>query len=190
MISVLGLLQYSEERGSKFPRNIRTYLPWYMGSQPIKSYSSSILYFPHGDSLSYTCLIQLNFPRYEGTRWRSWLRHCSTSRKVTGSIPDGVIGIFHWHNPSSRTVALGLTQPVTEISTRNISWGLKALRADNLTTFMCRLSWNLGDSTSWNLQGLSRPVMGLLYRTYWDICYNKCNILQNTVQNRMCYKQF
>ena len=36
-------------------------------------------------------------------------------------------------------------------------------RADNLTTFMCRLSWNLGASTSWNPQGLSRPVMGLLY---------------------------
>jgi hypothetical protein len=35
-------------------------------------------------------------------------------------------------------------------------------RADNLTTFMCRLSWNLGASTSWNPRGLSRPVMGLL----------------------------
>jgi hypothetical protein len=30
-----------------------------------------------------------------GTQWRSWLRHCATSRKVAGSIPDGVIGIFH-----------------------------------------------------------------------------------------------
>ena len=30
-----------------------------------------------------------------GTRWRSWWRHCATSRKVTSSIPDGVIGIFH-----------------------------------------------------------------------------------------------
>ena len=28
---------------------------------------------------------------------------------------------------------------------------------------MCRLSWNLGASTSWNPQGLSRSVMGLLY---------------------------
>ena len=36
-------------------------------------------------------------------------------------------------------------------------------RADNLTTFMCRLSWNLGASASWNPQGLSRPVIGLLY---------------------------
>jgi hypothetical protein len=24
-----------------------------------------------------------------------WLRHCATNRKVAGSIPDGVIGIFH-----------------------------------------------------------------------------------------------
>jgi len=29
------------------------------------------------------------------TRWRSWLRHCVTSRKVAGSIPDGDIEIFH-----------------------------------------------------------------------------------------------
>ena len=40
-----------------------------------------------------------------------------------GSIPDGVIGIFHLHNPSDRTMALGLTQPLTEMSTRNISCG-------------------------------------------------------------------
>jgi len=47
----------------------------------------------------------------------------ATSRKVAGSIPDGVFGIFHWQNPSGRTMALGLTQPLTEMSTRNISWG-------------------------------------------------------------------
>jgi len=32
------------------------------------------------------------------------------------------------------------------------------LRADNLDTFMCRLSLNLESLTSWNPQGLSRPV--------------------------------
>ena len=58
-----------------------------------------------------------------GTRWRSWLRHCATSQKVAGLIFDCVIGIFHWHNPSGRSMALGLTQPLTEISTRNVSWG-------------------------------------------------------------------
>jgi hypothetical protein len=24
-----------------------------------------------------------------------WLRYCATNRKVAGSIPDGVFGIFH-----------------------------------------------------------------------------------------------
>jgi hypothetical protein len=60
---------------------------------------------------------------YRGTLWRSWLRHCATSRKFAASIPDGVIGIFHLHNPSGRTIVLGLTQTLTEISTRNITWG-------------------------------------------------------------------
>ena len=101
-----------------------------------------------------------------GPRWRSWLRQCATSQKVAGSIHDGVTGIFHWHNPSGRTMALGSTQPLTEMSTGNISWGVKSGRcvgADNLTTFMCRLSWNLGTSASWDPLGLFRPVMGLLY---------------------------
>jgi hypothetical protein len=30
-----------------------------------------------------------------GTRWHIWLRHCATNRKVAGSIPDSVNGIFH-----------------------------------------------------------------------------------------------
>jgi hypothetical protein len=37
--------------------------------------------------------------RYEinmgGTRWRSWLRHYATSRKVAGSNPDEFIGFFN-----------------------------------------------------------------------------------------------
>ena len=49
-----------------------------------------------------------------GMRWRSWLRHCATSRKVAGSIPDSVFGIFHWHNRSGR---------------RNISWRVTAASA-------------------------------------------------------------
>jgi len=31
-----------------------------------------------------------------GTRWCSWLRHCTTSWTAVGSIPDGVTEIFHW----------------------------------------------------------------------------------------------
>jgi len=30
---------------------------------------------------------------------------------------------FHWHNPSGRTMALTSTQTLTEMRTRNISWG-------------------------------------------------------------------
>ena len=52
--------------------------------------------------------------------------HCATSRKVAGSIPDDVTGIFPWHNPSGRNVALGSTQTLTEMSTGNTSWGVKA----------------------------------------------------------------
>jgi hypothetical protein len=50
-----------------------------------------------------------------------WLRYCATNRRVAGSIPGGVIGILHGHNPSDRTMALRSTQPLTEMSTRSIS---------------------------------------------------------------------
>jgi hypothetical protein len=41
------------------------------------------------------------YPLNRDTRWRSWLRHGATRRKVAGSIPDGVNGIFHVFNPDS-----------------------------------------------------------------------------------------
>jgi hypothetical protein len=66
----------------------------------------------------------------EGSRWRSWLRHCATNRKIAGSIPDSVSDFFfHWHNHVGRTMVLGLTQPLTETCTRSISWGVKAAGA-------------------------------------------------------------
>ena len=49
------------------------------------------------------------------TRWCSWSRPCTTSRKSAVSIPDGVIGIFHWLSLSDGTMVLGPIQPVTEI---------------------------------------------------------------------------
>jgi hypothetical protein len=49
----------------------------------------------------------INLLREKGdTRWRSWLRHYATSRKVAGSIPDEVIGFCSGPNPSSRTMPL------------------------------------------------------------------------------------
>ena len=60
-------------------------------------------------------------------------------------------------------MALESTQPLTEMSTRTISWG-KVGRCVRLTTYHhpVSLSRNLGTLTSWNPLGLSRPVTGLL----------------------------
>jgi hypothetical protein len=55
---------------------------------------------------------------------------------VASSIPDKVTGFFNSLNPSSRTTALGSTQPLTEMSTRNHPGGKgrPARGAENLTT--------------------------------------------------------
>ena len=58
-----------------------------------------------------------------------WLRRCATNRKVAGSIPDGVNGNFHWHNAYDRNKDLESTQPLTEMSNRSTSWGVKAADA-------------------------------------------------------------
>jgi hypothetical protein len=52
-----------------------------------------------------------------------WLWYCAANQKVAGSIPDGVMEFFIDVNPSDRTMALGSTQPLTEMSTGSISWG-------------------------------------------------------------------
>jgi hypothetical protein len=58
----------------------------------------------------------------KGTAVGQWLRYCATNQKVAGSIPDGVMEFFINMNPSDRTVTLWSTQPLTEMSTRCISW--------------------------------------------------------------------
>jgi len=60
---------------------------------------------------------------YYGTAVAQFLRCCVTNRKAAGSIPRGVFGIFHFHNTYDRTMALGSTKLLTEMSTSIISWG-------------------------------------------------------------------
>jgi len=96
--------------------------------------------------------------------WRSWLRHLITTRKVAGSIPDGVTGIIHSHNLSCRNMTLGSTQNLTWISTSNTSWWVNAAgscgwHSNHLHVPIVR---NLGASTSCNLRGTSRPVTRML----------------------------
>jgi hypothetical protein len=71
----------------------------------------------------HSLLVYDNYLIIIGTEVAWWLRYCATNQKVAVSIPDGVIGIFPWHNPSDRIMTLGSTQPRTEMSTRSISWG-------------------------------------------------------------------
>jgi hypothetical protein len=104
-------------------------------------------------------------PQYYGdTRWCSWLRHCPTNRMVAGLIPECAIGIFQW-----QSIWPHYGPGVDSASNRNeyqeYFLGGKSGRCIWLTTLPLQVpivSWNLGASTSWNPQGLSRPVMGLL----------------------------
>jgi hypothetical protein len=92
--------------------------------------------------------------RFGGARWRSWLRHLATRRKVAGSIPDYVIGIFLWHGLVS-------TQPLVP----RVFPGGEACRCVVLTTLPPSYAdyvGILGASTSWSPQGLSWPATGLL----------------------------
>jgi hypothetical protein len=60
-------------------------------------------------------------------------RHYATSRKVAGYILDEVISILNSFQSSSRTVVLGFTQHLTEVSTSNLS-GVKGGRCVRLTS--------------------------------------------------------
>jgi hypothetical protein len=107
--------------------------------------------------------IYINYITWRGTRWRGWLRHCAARCKVTGSIPDGVIGIFHWYNPFGRTM---IDSASDRNEYREYFLGSKGGRREGLNILMYRLSLNLGASPSWNLDGLSRPVTGIACFTW------------------------
>ena len=100
-----------------------------------------------------------------GTAVAQWLRCCATNRKVAGSIPTGVSGFFI--DIKSLQLHYGPEVP-------GVFPGGKGGRCVRLTTYHhpVLLLQNLGALTSWNPLGLSRPVMGLLYLTFYIILYN------------------
>jgi hypothetical protein len=84
------------------------------------------------------------------------------NRKVIGSIPDEVIGFFKRPKPSSRTMTLGSTQPLTEMSTRNLprGKGWPARKADDLNAIYELTLENVRASTSHNTTGLHGLLQG------------------------------
>jgi hypothetical protein len=74
-----------------------------------------------------------------------------------GLIPGEVTGFFfNLPNPFSRTMALGLTQPLREMSTRNLS----GVKTDSLTAICLE---DVTASMSHNPMGLHGLLQGQLY---------------------------
>ena len=85
------------------------------------------------------------------------MRHCIASCEVAGSISDEVlpVGLCPWGG--------GSTQPLSKISTRNISWGINAAGACGWLSYLhtsCASCLEIGDPQRLEPK---MPVEGLLY---------------------------
>jgi hypothetical protein len=69
-----------------------------------------------------------------GVRFGLHRGHGATTLNLSASNPNEIV-YFSWLNPSNRTVVLGSTQPLREMSTGNLPGGKgrPARKADSLT---------------------------------------------------------
>ena len=118
----------------------------------------------NGDLYLYLLLFRRNYYWRLGTAVAQWLRCCATNRKVAGSIPDGVIGIFHWHKSSRSHYGPGVDSASNRNDYQENFLGVNAAGAYGWQPYHLPvpLSWNLGTLTSWEPLGHSRPVTGLI----------------------------
>jgi hypothetical protein len=113
------------------------------------------------------------------------LRHCATNRKVAGSISDGLIEIFFYIILPGALWLWGRPSLLTEMRTRNISWG-KGGRCVGLTTCHLHVPIVLKFG-SLNLLETSGPVKGCnsfalplpysLINPKWRVINNQDHIL-------------
>jgi len=91
---------------------------------------------------------------------------------------------FPWHNTSGRTMALGLTQPLTQMSIRNISWGVKEAGTYGWQPYHLHVP-TVMKSGSLNLLKPSGPVQSRNGTALHLLQYHsdKCSICQTSVHS-------
>ena len=101
-------------------------------------------------------------------------------------FPMVSLEFFYWINPSGRTMALGSTQPLTEISARNISWGVKGWQPYHLQVPIVLKSGSL------NLLERSGPVQAcngidlpLPFTVYMVVCGCETWVLKENIIQKL-----
>jgi hypothetical protein len=140
------------------PRRRRHYVP------PKSHYTSTRLNIGHNPIRQFIYL----FSGYVTARWNAvaYLVEALCYKPEGRGLESLGSGFFFFNlpNPSSRTMVLGSTQPLTEMNTRNLPGGVNGDRRVRLTTLppsVSRLSKeNVGPSTSQNPMGLRGLLQG------------------------------
>ena len=65
------------------------------GSNPAGSINVLYLLYSKNKRQRPSQLGQTDTDKYKARTKKSWFRYCDTSRKIAGSIPEGIIGNFH-----------------------------------------------------------------------------------------------